>query len=601
MAQTRIPKAQLDATLYSTTAGSITSAQLAGSLTDETGSGAVVLGTSPAITTPTGIVKGDVGLGNVNDTSDASKPISTLTQTALDAKRTVARVTFNNANYTIVATKDTVVAQVGTLSAVRTVTLPLANTVLAGTEFIIVDQTGTATATNYITIARAGADTINGATSEDITGAYAWRRLISDGTSSWNMDGGLVRLNSIQTLTNKTLTTPTISATGFTNAQHAHTAATSGGQLTDAALSAAVGIAKGGTGEVTKAAAYDALSPATTQGDIEYFNATTNTRLAAGTAAQALVTGGAGANPAWGQIVDVQKFTASGTWTKPSVTSVTGRDAIVDVVVIGSGGGGGSGRCGLTSTLRGGGGGGSAGVYMVDRFAASDLTATVTVTIPNGGTGNAAKGTAAANGAAGTSGGTASFGAYVIAVGGLGGGGGTTLVGGAGGSEATNSSFVYYNNNLGVPPAGGIGSVGDASMGGGGAPAQGGSSGAGGGGGGISAANARDVGAAGGAAGGFVSNSFGNKVAGGTAGAGIGGVGGVGSASGASSSSSMVGAPGGGGGASGSTALGTAGGAGGVGGAYGGGGGGGGAGTSTSLSGAGGNGGKGVIWVITWR
>jgi len=42
--------------------------------------------TSPVINTPTGIVKGDVGLGNVDNTSDASKPISTLQQTALDTK-----------------------------------------------------------------------------------------------------------------------------------------------------------------------------------------------------------------------------------------------------------------------------------------------------------------------------------------------------------------------------------------------------------------------------------------------------------------------------------------------------------------------------------
>jgi hypothetical protein len=43
--------------------------------------------TSPAITTPTGLVKGDVGLGNVDNTSDANKPVSTATQTALDAKQ----------------------------------------------------------------------------------------------------------------------------------------------------------------------------------------------------------------------------------------------------------------------------------------------------------------------------------------------------------------------------------------------------------------------------------------------------------------------------------------------------------------------------------
>ena len=39
------------------------------------------------------LVKGDVGLGNVDNTSDANKPVSTATQTALDAKATTAGVT----------------------------------------------------------------------------------------------------------------------------------------------------------------------------------------------------------------------------------------------------------------------------------------------------------------------------------------------------------------------------------------------------------------------------------------------------------------------------------------------------------------------------
>lgn len=37
--------------------------------------------TSPAITTPTGIVKGDVGLGNVDNTSDATKNSASVTLT----------------------------------------------------------------------------------------------------------------------------------------------------------------------------------------------------------------------------------------------------------------------------------------------------------------------------------------------------------------------------------------------------------------------------------------------------------------------------------------------------------------------------------------
>lgn len=55
-----------------------TSSQLKGVLSDETGSGAAVFATSPALVTPTGIVKGDVGLGNVDNTSDATKQAATL-------------------------------------------------------------------------------------------------------------------------------------------------------------------------------------------------------------------------------------------------------------------------------------------------------------------------------------------------------------------------------------------------------------------------------------------------------------------------------------------------------------------------------------------
>jgi len=53
--------------------------------TTATGSGAPVRATSPALTTPTGIVKNDVGLGNVDNTSDATKRtprVTTVTSSA---------------------------------------------------------------------------------------------------------------------------------------------------------------------------------------------------------------------------------------------------------------------------------------------------------------------------------------------------------------------------------------------------------------------------------------------------------------------------------------------------------------------------------------
>lgn len=63
----------------------------------------------------------------------------------------------------------------------------------------------------------------------------------------------LVGLAATQTLTNKTLTTPTIGS--MANANHNHTNSAGGGQLTDAALSSAVSVAKGGTGATDAAGA----------------------------------------------------------------------------------------------------------------------------------------------------------------------------------------------------------------------------------------------------------------------------------------------------------------------------------------------------------
>ena len=50
--------------------------------------------TSPAITTPTGITKSDVGLANVDNTTDLNKPISTAVQADLNLKANLADPTF---------------------------------------------------------------------------------------------------------------------------------------------------------------------------------------------------------------------------------------------------------------------------------------------------------------------------------------------------------------------------------------------------------------------------------------------------------------------------------------------------------------------------
>ena len=61
-----------------------------------TGSGNVVRSNSPTLLNPVGIMKTDVGLSNVDNTSDLAKPISILTQSALDLKINLSEKGANN-------------------------------------------------------------------------------------------------------------------------------------------------------------------------------------------------------------------------------------------------------------------------------------------------------------------------------------------------------------------------------------------------------------------------------------------------------------------------------------------------------------------------
>lgn len=113
--------------------------------------------------------------------------------------------------------------------------------------------------------------------------------------------GTIVGTSDIQTLSNKTLTTPTIG--DFTNATHDHEDAAGGGQITPAdAFDAAVPITLGGTGQTTQTEGFDALAPTTTAGDIIYSDGSDNLRLAIGTALQVLRTNAGATAPEWATI-----------------------------------------------------------------------------------------------------------------------------------------------------------------------------------------------------------------------------------------------------------------------------------------------------------
>lgn len=306
----------------------------------------------------------------------------------------------------------------------------------------------------------------------------------------------------------------------------------------------------------------------------------------------------------------VQTFTANGTWTKPSNVS------FVTVQLIGAGGGGGGGASDANPSTGGSGGGG--GDFVVKTFKASDLAATVSITVGLGGTGGAGAASSGNNGVDGSPGNTTSFGSLISAFGGGGGLRGlanstVTGSGGGGGGSAGVGQLGQSNAvSAGGNPAKVTGTPGISGEGGGGINAGAGSSaefGGAAGGGRVTAA----VGAAGGsslygAAGGGAGGSGNTGGAGGsinslTPGGGGGGganngagAGGAGTA-GTAGDSTKCGTGGGGGGA-GTTSAGN----GAVGGAVGGGGGGGGAavGGGATTGGTGGNGGRGEIRVLSW-
>ena len=253
------------------------------------------------------------------------------------------------------------------------------------------------------------------------------------------------------------------------------------------------------------------------------------------------------ANSVTTSTANVQVFTSSGTWTKPSGVSM------VEVICVGGGGGGGGGAGSASSSAFSSGGGG--GAYTFKMIGASILSSTVSVTVGLGGNGGIG-GTGYGLGGGGDTGGVSSFGTYVVANGGGGGGCGSAN-GGTGGISEYSGGNGGNGGNVGFNGANSING--------------GGGGGAGGGGGHLNGYNGGTCGYSGnGALGGTAGNQAGNGQPFTTLLSGYGGQGG-----------------GGGYGAAGTVT--------GNGGAGGGGGGGGGFGGN-----AGGNGGNGVVVVYSW-
>lgn len=549
---------------------------------------------SPTFTgTVSGVTKGMVGLGNVDNTADASKPVSTA-QAAADAavasaaaadatsKAAAAQAAaVQRANHTgtqAIATVDGLQAaldgKAGTtdsrLTDARTPTAHKASHATGGTDALTPADIG-AVATNDSRLTDQRVPTDGSVTDAKITAAglstssLNWAAIQPWAANTAYQKGDLVSFQGIayrraaagtSGATFNTANWQQITPTDFVASQIAS------GTIATARLGS--GTASASTflrGDQTYAAPVTSLNSAT--------GAVTMPTMVEFTPTASTATGATKTD-----------FTGYAVWnyTIPSAAQY----AIVELQ--GAGAGGGSGRRGAAGSNRGGGGGGGAGPFRRVVWRLADLASrNIDIQLATGGAGGASVTADDTNGNPGSQPGAASniqltispFHVLLRASSTVNGAGGTTA-GGAGGIGAQLSASDPFGGSPGG--AGGVGAAGTA-----GTAAQCEASSGGGGGGGLDTANTTRAGGAGGA------SVWIGASAGGAAGTAGGGNGAAGATFGASICST-----GGGGGGSATAAAGGNGGNGG----RGAGGGGGGASTNGFASGAGGNGGDAFCRII---
>ena len=144
--------------------------------------------TPAQVKTTLALTKSDVGLGNVDNTTDANKPVSTATQTALDAKANIARTINTYSGTSLTAVAADAGAYVRCTGTNPTYTLP-PNASVAFAVGTQIDGVGTATA---MTLVAGGGVTVNKARTLVTVAADSGWTAIKVATNEWDVHGDFV-------------------------------------------------------------------------------------------------------------------------------------------------------------------------------------------------------------------------------------------------------------------------------------------------------------------------------------------------------------------------------------------------------------------------
>ena len=218
--------------------------------------------TSPVINTPTGITKSDVGLANVDNTTDALKPVSTATQTALDLKANLAGPALTGTTTAVNLTLSGDLTVNGTTTTINSTTLTVDD------KNIVLGDV----ATPSDVTADGGGLTLKGATDK----TFNWVDATDAWTSSEDLNlltGKVYKINGTSVLSGTTL------GSGVTGSSLTSVGTITSGTWTGTTIA----IANGGTGQTTAMTAATALLPDQTSNSGKYLTTNGSGTLSWGT------------------------------------------------------------------------------------------------------------------------------------------------------------------------------------------------------------------------------------------------------------------------------------------------------------------------------